>query len=198
MDKQYKKIKNWYNENTEFYSKNSGLLLNKQLKKFISFLPQNGKILDIGSGPGHDTEYFAIRNFQTIGIDFSSGMINYAIKNRSAGSFLELDTLKLNSVFSKNEFDGIWISSVFTHLKNEDITKVLKQIFVVSKSNAIVAVIVRRRFKRKINDNQVISRQFYKKDINSLLNAAKMRVIFVDDFLFSEKAWIFIIVRVKK
>ena len=46
---------------------------NKEIRKyakiFCSFLPENGKIIDVGCGPGRDMRYFLDQGYATTGID---------------------------------------------------------------------------------------------------------------------------------
>lgn len=192
MNNDYKKVTDWYSNNTEDYANKSAVLLHAQLKYFTSFLPKKGKVLDIGSGPGHDTEYFAKKGFEAVGIDFSRGMIQYSKKNRSAGDFKEMDMLCINNFFPKNYFNGIWASSSITHLKKLDIVPILKKIRNIVVPGGPVVIILKKRRKRKIKEGKIIFNEFYKKDIIEYAKKSRLHVIKIDDFSFSGMEWLFI------
>ena len=45
------------------------------IDEFISLLPKGGKVLDVGCGPGQDTEYLSRKGLNAEGIDLSRNMI---------------------------------------------------------------------------------------------------------------------------
>lgn len=141
MDKEYIKIKKVYNKNVEDYAKNGGVLLLDNLNYFLSIIPPKGKILDIGSGVGQDVEYFYKKGYDSLGVDFSEKMIEYSRKNRKGGKFSLLDLFEIKNKFQKESFDGVWISSVITHLKERDIIKALKIIKEVLSPDGVAGVI---------------------------------------------------------
>ncbi len=192
MDKEYKKIKQWYTKNTEQYTKKSAILLYSQLKYFISLIPKNGRILDIGCGPGHDTEYFAKHGFQSIGIDFSSGMIKYAKKNRPAGLFKQIDLLEVDKYFPKNYFDGIWASSSITHLNKKDISKSLGQIKKVVLHQRPIIFFVKAKTKQRRIKKEIIFNEFYKKDIINYIKKSKLQIKKIEVFTILNSRWLFI------
>ncbi|HET7148035.1 MAG TPA: class I SAM-dependent methyltransferase [Candidatus Nitrosopolaris sp.] len=88
----------WYNENFD---------LEKELdeRKIIN----DGKFLDLGTGPATQTIWLAKRGFKVIGSDLSQAAINRARKiyaNEENANFIEDDIL--NSKFNENEFDYIF------------------------------------------------------------------------------------------
>lgn len=195
MNTDYKKIAQWYDKNSEYYANKSAILLHDQLEIFLKNIPTGGRILDIGSGPGHDTEYFAKNGFKVVGIDFSSKMIEFSKKNRKGGAFKRMNMLDLKKNFSKDYFNGIWMSSSLTHLKNSDIINVLKQAREIIKPRGVIVVIVKKRLKRKLKNREIIFRQFYKKEIINLLKQSKLSIVRLEDFDALGKKWLFVVAK---
>lgn len=192
MNNDYKKVQKWYDKNVERYTNRSAILLHTQLKYFISKVSKNGKVLDIGCGPGHDTEYFAKNGFQSTGIDFSTKMIQYAKNSRTAGTFKKIDMLKLAKHFSKNYFDGVWLSSSLTHLRNKDIVKVLKQIKIIVAPQHPIIIIVKKKTKRKNITNKIIFTEFYKKDVIEYLKKSNLQLKKIITITVLNSQWLFI------
>ena len=189
---EYKKVEEWYSENADNYAKKAAVLLRKQLKYFISLLPKNGMILDVGCGPGHDTEYFAKEGFEAIGIDFSPGMIAYAKKNRTAGVFKKMNMLEIDNFYAKNYFDGIWSSSSITHLKKADIPRALNQIKKVILPGCPIGIILKKRMCRKEKIRKIIFNEFYKKEILEYAKKSELQLVKIDEFEALGISWFFV------
>lgn len=192
MNSAYKKVKKWYNNNVDLYTNKSAVLLYEQLEYFISQMPKNGKILDLGCGPGHDTEYLTKKGFMVTGIDFSSNMIDYAKKNRKVGIFKKIDILKIDKYFKKNYFDGIWSSSSITHFKKNDFIKVFKKIKLIARPQHPIIIIVKRRIKRKQIKRKILFNEFYKKDILNYCKKSGLYVKKIKIFKALNLQWFFI------
>lgn len=192
MNAEYTKVNKWYDKNIKEYTEKSAILLYDQLTYFTSYIPKGGKILDIGCGPGHDTEYFAKKGFQAIGIDFSTGMIDFACRNRTAGEFKKINILELSNYFPKNYFNGIWASSSLTHIQKGDLLKALRQIKKIISPKQPIVLILKKRTIRKNLPKKILFNEFYKKDIISLLNKSQLHLKKIESFSVINSEWLFI------
>ena len=193
MNKKYLKVESFYNSNSQGYAENSAVILREQVGYFLSSIPDNGRILDAGCGPGHDTEFFSRKGFDTTGIDFSVEMIEFCRKHRKGGVFRKMNMLDMGRNFPRNYFDGIWMSSSITHLEDRDIIKVLKQAKNILLENETLAIIIKRKFNNKLQPREILFRQFYKKEIISLLKLSGFSKIKLTDFEALNKKWLFVL-----
>jgi len=92
-------------------------------KEFMARLPENARILDVGCGPGQDSEYFSNLGFKVTGIDLSDKFIEIAKKRVPNAAFQKADMRKLD--FLPEYFDGIWASFSFLHIPFPDAQKTL-------------------------------------------------------------------------
>jgi SAM-dependent methyltransferase len=82
--------------------------LNTLVEYFCNELPENGSILDLGSGTGLPfAKLFVEKGFNYLGVDISSRMIKIAQRNVPFANFEELSMTEMNF---KNEFDGVFSS----------------------------------------------------------------------------------------
>ena len=80
--------------------------MDRELYKFKSLLPENGKVLDVGCGAGIPVAKFLNENgFEVTGIDISDTMLNLAQENVPGGTFLKMNMQDLQ--FPPNLFDGV-------------------------------------------------------------------------------------------
>lgn len=73
---------------TEYACRVADLMQEPEIKKFTTFLPKEGAILDLGCGPGRDAHIFKKQGFDVTGIDFSYSMIEIAQKRSPRPIFL--------------------------------------------------------------------------------------------------------------
>lgn len=92
---------------------------------FISFLPTSARILDVGCGPGHYSQYFYDYGFNVSGIDFSKEMIEIAKEKYKEIDFSQQDMQNL--AFENNSFDALWVCSSFVHIPEKKSVEVLNE-----------------------------------------------------------------------
>lgn len=107
----------------EYYKVVTKFALLPEIFEFIKLVKKDGKILDLGCGPGHHSKYFSNLGFNVIGIDLSQEMIEIAKKVSEKSTFHVMDILDLN--FEKDTFDGIWASASLLHVPKKRIKSVL-------------------------------------------------------------------------
>lgn len=126
-----KTIKSYDKTASEYYRVVKSFELVPEIKKFSKKVIKNGKILDLGCGPGHHSKYFSSLGFDVVGIDLSVEMIEIARRESVKSVFQVMDILELN--FEKDTFDGIWSSASLLHvpkIKMKFVLKKLKEILV--------------------------------------------------------------------
>lgn len=115
----------YYNENADKFILGT---INAEMmtiqKKFISYIPQGGRILDLGCGSGRDSLFFKGLGYDVTAVDGSTEMCIQAEKN--------IGQPVINMTFDKleydSEFDGIWACASLLHVPSGEIEKVLKAI----------------------------------------------------------------------
>ncbi|MBU0625218.1 class I SAM-dependent methyltransferase [Patescibacteria group bacterium] len=82
--------------------------------RFISLLPEHGRVLDIGCGGGQDSAGFEIAQLVVYGVDPSERMIELATTLVPSGHFQVAGFL--TAELEAESFDGVWCSRVFHHV----------------------------------------------------------------------------------
>lgn len=134
--KTYDKIAKEYAASSERY----GRLNLLELETFISLLPENGSILDLGCGSGRDCEYFAQRGYEVVGVDLSERLLEQAKLLHPKIDFRVMDMRVV--AFPDNNFDRVWASACLHHLQKADAMKVVDQIYRVLKLSGVVHILV--------------------------------------------------------
>lgn len=115
--------------------------LQKEIEYLISLLPEKSKILDAGTAMGIYPKYLTEncdKNYDVIGIDASTKMIEYATKAVPKTKFKLMDIRNLK--FDKKYFDCIICFSTLIHLNDEDCLKTLNKFNEILKDDGILAI----------------------------------------------------------
>jgi ubiquinone/menaquinone biosynthesis C-methylase UbiE len=101
--------------------------------EFLNLVPENGKILDIGCGPGIDADYMASSGFRVTALDYSREMINLAAKRNPNVIAIVGDMRKVE--FASKSFDGIFASYSLIHIPRKDVLTTLQKFYNFLKPN---------------------------------------------------------------
>lgn len=110
-------------------------LVLQDLAEILNSLPPKAKVLDIGSGTGHLTNWIASKNFDVIGMEPSANMIRFAKQNFPEISFVEGISSALP--FQENQFDLIIAFEVFRYLDKEENRQTFAEVYKVLKPGGI-------------------------------------------------------------
>jgi predicted TPR repeat methyltransferase len=100
-------------------------ILQYELNRFISLIPKNGKVLDLGCGSGRDVQYFLDYDLNPVGVDASENLIEEAKKRVEIGEFKVMDIVNLDF---KEEFDGVWAQDIISYIGRNEINGVFSRI----------------------------------------------------------------------
>lgn len=135
---------NIVNEYIEYF-KTKDLKGNVQFQQEIDFicskLPQNAKILDVGTAIGDYPKYLTEKcdkNFDVLGIDSSKNMIKVARKNAPKSQFEIMDMRNL--AFPKDAFDAILCFATLIHVNDEECIKILEKFDECLKVNGFMVI----------------------------------------------------------
>jgi len=152
-----------------------------ELNEFISMVPKEAKVLDVGCGSGRDLHYLMDYKFDVVGIDLSEGIINEAKKRVPKGNFQIMDMRGME--FEDNTFDGIWCCVTLCNIKREDLQRTLKEFKRILKPRGVLYISVKEgEGERVINDekynNLPLHFTFYQKDeIENALKKENFNII---------------------
>lgn len=111
----------------------------KELEKFVSLLPENAMVLDVGCGAGVPVAEFLVESgFDVTGIDFSENMLRLARKNVPKARFIKKDVTKLD--FENASFDGLTAFYSIIHVSREKHSLLLQSFHRILKPEGIMLI----------------------------------------------------------
>lgn len=96
-----------------------------ETEKFHKLLPK-GRILEIGSGSGHDTQNLIALGYDYVGTDASEELLKIAGKRNPGAKFYKKTVQELDDSLGK--FDGFWAVAVLLHIPKKEINSALQSI----------------------------------------------------------------------
>ena len=91
-------------------------------RQFTASLPPRALILDVGCGPGCDSDHFRGEGHRVVGIDLSLGMLQLAREEYGPAAQVQADMRQLPC---DNKSDGIWACASMLHLDRQDFSAAL-------------------------------------------------------------------------
>lgn len=126
--------KNYYNSKANDFIENTlNVDMSEQYQFFKKYLPNSGKILDIGFGSGRDSLYFS-RNYDVTSIDNSEIFVEKG-KQLLKNPVILMDVKEMNFT---NEFNGIWACASLLHIPYQDLKNVLILCYQALKDNGVM------------------------------------------------------------
>ncbi len=121
------KTKQYYSTNyKEYISSTQNVDMTEHYSRFLPYIVQGAKILDIGFGSGRDILYFSSKGYNVLGIDNVSEFVDNGKANG-----LNVELCDFHNLPYAEMFDGIWacaslLHSNDLHLAFENISKSVK------------------------------------------------------------------------
>ena len=110
----------------------------EEIKNDLKKLKTNSKVLDLGSGTGHLSQFIRDLGHEVIGLDPSKEMLKYARKNFPEIKFINGISAELP--FEADSFDYVVSIEVLRYLNEEDVDKTYEEIYRVLKPNGFFNV----------------------------------------------------------
>jgi len=115
----------YYNQAAQDYTADT---INADVSKlypfFLTHLPPNAYIMDLGCGPGRDSKYFLEKGYRVLSVDGSQEFCKLA--SQLTGQDVLCQTFE-NIDFTE-EFDGIWACASILHVPMSGLPKVIGNI----------------------------------------------------------------------
>ena len=105
--------------------------------EFLSrWMPPSGRMLEVGTGAGRDTGYFAEQGVDIHGIDLSNEQLRHA---QAAGGLVALASVRALP-FPDETFDAVWTMSTLMHVPDSAIESALAELRRVLAPGAVAAI----------------------------------------------------------
>lgn len=114
----------FYNDNAETYATRDRKPPTTRLDAFLSALPEQARILELGCGGGQDSAYMLSRGFDVTPTDGSAELA------RQAENLIgrPVKVMRFEELAARDEFDGVWAEASLLHVPRTDLPGILNRI----------------------------------------------------------------------
>ena len=167
------------------------------IDRFSQQLPDNARVLDVGSGPGFDCSEFRRRGKWALALDLSYEMLHVG-RHDYPGPRVQANVEKLP--FPADAFDGAWANASLLHLPKDRIGLVFGELRRVLRSPGLLHVAVKDGLGAATETGRFVEPRWYQywaaADLDAALAAAGYTVVDEWAASTSRSKWIVRIARV--
>lgn len=171
-----------YQETAERFARNvASLAPMESIQRFVSMLPPNPRIIDIGCGSGRDAKVFSENGVSVVGIDFCQSLIDIAKKTAPLAQFQMMDIE--TDDFPEASFDGAWASCSLLHIPKKSFSPVLCKIHSCLKENGYFYLTLKKGTGEfverdlRYGDFEKFWALYEENELKELLQSAKFKII---------------------
>ena len=125
----------YYNQNADsFIDGTRNADMSVQYQMFLKYLPDGGKLLDLGCGSGRDSAYFASVGFEVTAVDGSEQLCKRVRENHGIHALC----IQFEELSFKSEFDAVWACASLLHVKKGDMPKVMGKVSAALKPGGVL------------------------------------------------------------
>jgi ubiquinone/menaquinone biosynthesis C-methylase UbiE len=110
-------------------------------KGLVTYVGQNGRIIDVGCGTGRDMAWFEAQSLAVTGLDLSTGMLAYA-RDQVLGDLCAMNMCILG--FRDEYFDGAWCCASLLHVPKVQAPNALREIYRIMKPNGMLVLSIQK------------------------------------------------------
>ena len=127
----------YYEDHAEEFTANTIDADMKDIRsRFLTYLPEDARILDFGCGTGRDTKAFLDLSYEVAALDGSPSLC------RIAGEYTGIPVQCMDfREYSSSEgeyYDGIWACASLLHLRRKDLFPVMQELGKAMKAGAVL------------------------------------------------------------
>ena len=152
------------------------------LNDWLSHLPKDGLLLDLGCGPGQDTRFLRRQGFRAYGVDLTWSFLQAGKRRSSRLPLVQADMRHLP--FSSFEFDGIWAAASVIHLPKSHVRTLFRKLFMLTKPGGWLAFTVMYGREIGVPRQQWIPGRYlakwYKAELEQAVRAAQWEIVTIE------------------
>ena len=169
------------NQTIDYYNRNADAYFRKTVdadfdrlrRKFVSYLPEHARIIDIGCGSGRDVRAFCDMGYDAVGLDASEEMARVAREQLG----VDVITGDMADWIAEEPYDGIWCCAALLHLHEGEAERFLSNLKTNLKPDGVVFISVKEGVETGYDDKGRYMRNYTGEKLVGDLEAVGMEVL---------------------
>ena len=164
----------YYNKNAEYYYQTTYEVdFSATYDRFLQYIPDGGRIIDIGCGSGRDAAAFAAKGYKAVGLDASEEMAKIVEENTG----IQVITCDMTSWIAEKPFDGIWCCASLLHLHDDELYRFFLNLNHNMKQGGAIFISVKSGIETGIDDKGRYMKNFTESEVAGLLELAGIKMV---------------------
>jgi SAM-dependent methyltransferase len=190
-----------YRENFDKYEERTPKEVSGECKEwidsFMSYLPEDGTILELGSATGRDARYFVTKGYKVICTD----IVPEALERLSQEGFevSEFDFRNEPKKEWSNCFDGFFANAVLLHAPKDVFEKAVANISKVLKKNGVAGFSLKTGNSEEVTEEKMDAPRYFnyhnEEEIRKLLSNLPFEIVSIS--YADHNKWLYIIIKAK-
>ncbi len=173
-----KETLSYYNQNADsFIEGTQNADMSDQYRLFLKYLPNGGKLLDLGCGSGRDSAYFSSLGFDVTAADGSEELCKRVRENHGIPALC----IKFEELSFVSEFDAIWACASLLHVTKADMPKILDKVSAALKPGGVLYASFKYGSEERVSNGRFFN-DYTEKDLGTLLTS--------ENQLFLQEYWV--------
>ncbi len=157
---------NYYDNNADTYIESTANVdFSDIYSRFLSYIPDGGRIMDLGCGSGRDVIWFREHGYEAYGLDASKELVKRIMKEYDIPVFSGL----IEEWTTSTLFDGVWCCASLMHLDDDALEQFFGNLKWNLKPNGVLFMSVKSGIETGYDDRWRYLRNFTEKDIHEII-----------------------------
>lgn len=150
----------------EYFVRTSDVTFDEIYSRFLKYIPEGGRIMDLGCGSGRDVKWFCDHGYEAYGLDASEELV----KKASDTLGVTVSICLIEHWIADEPFDGIWCCASLMHLDDSTLEQFFANLKYNLKPGGIVFMSVKSGIETGLDEQGRYLRNFTEKDIHEIID----------------------------
>ncbi|MCR5420779.1 MAG: class I SAM-dependent methyltransferase [Lachnospiraceae bacterium] len=188
---------NYYDKHaSQYFERTSQVDLVALYKEFLKYIPEGGRIMDLGCGSGRDVKWFREHDYDAYGLDASEELVKIA-RNQFD---IPVEVGLIEEWVADEVFDGIWCCASLMHLDDMSFDKFLSNLRCNLRLGGALFISVKEGIDSGVSEDGRYFRDFNDEALNAFISHYRglriEKVWYTTDKLYRESfRWLNAIIR---
>ena len=157
----------YYDEHAmQYFERTSKVAFDALYEEFIRYVPEGGRIMDLGCGSGRDVKWFRDHGYEACGLDASERLVRIARDKMD----IPVEVGSIEDWIVDEPFDGIWCCASLMHLDDICFERFLSNLKYNLRSGGALFISVKEGIETGFDESGRYFRDFNEESLRALFS----------------------------
>lgn len=157
----------YYERNAdEYFARTADVTFDEIYRRFLKYIPEGGRIMDLGCGSGRDVKWFCDHGYEAYGLDASKELVSKAADEYDIPVFTGL----IEEWTTATPFDGVWCCASLMHLDENTLDQFFENLKYNLKPGGVLFMSVKSGIETGLDEQGRYLRDFTEADVHEILD----------------------------